>query len=107
MATRTYAPATQTAVYRALKRLGRTSDEIAQTFRSAVVTGVRCQASQCPVANYLRDRFGCSFLVESENIYWDDQDCDTPGPVSMFVDRFDERFYPDLVQPVRDASPSG
>lgn len=96
MATATKTAPTQAGVYWALRRLGRTADDVAGSLTEAGVKGVRCDSSRCVLSRWLAARFDGHFVVDGDRVFWGRERCDVPVPVAEFTERFDGGKYPHL-----------
>jgi hypothetical protein len=98
------APPTVEQVAAALAELGDTPDAIADRLRALEIKGKRGAACQCPIAAYLRFRFGVRAIVGAgmqDVITWRARtgwpEIPTPLPVAAFALNFDRGVYLDLV----------
>jgi hypothetical protein len=90
-----------------LGTLGDTADAIAANLRAQDIKGFRSITNQCPVARWLwREVDGCTDVDvdDSVNIYTTvngphlrSLECDFSNAVRGFIENFDERRYPDLI----------
>lgn len=87
-----------------LDGLGSSASQVADTLRAQGITGRPGQTSSCPVANYLRRRFGDDVVVREDSIRVGATSVVTPSTVYEFVWNFDHEFYPDLEAPEVAAS---
>lgn len=91
-----------TRLQKALSELPRSADEIALKFLSEGVKGRRRTPWACPISNYL-SREGCDCPLVSSvaaHIVKDNGDLefvDLPKDVRVFVSKFDEGDYQELV----------
>lgn len=92
-------PVTRRKVNRALRKLGRDPETIANTLQSLGVKGWRQDASHCPIANYLRMKFdshgyvaagGGSVSVNGTDVY-------CSSAVNGFIRQFDVGDFSNLV----------
>lgn len=95
----------EAAVAKLLADLGDTADAVADRLRALGIKGKQAWACACPVANYLvRNGYeGAVFSAEEYAIpnpddVWNVLTGRTPQPVGLFIDRFDEGVYLDLVE---------
>lgn len=87
------------------------ADQVATLLHLAGKTGDVGDTISCPVANYLADVLGEECVVDTSSAWLtrdtdlynplsDDVDMvDLPSGVMEFVERFDDRIYPDLITP--------
>lgn len=77
-------------VYAALRALGDTANDVADTLLAGGYTGARGDGCTCPVATYLRAIYRDVYVeVLDEEIYVGDVVIATPEPVRAFVQLFD------------------
>lgn len=95
-------PTPYDGVYDALRRLGSSSEEIADSLAARGIRGRRMEERACPLANYLRDELTVSVQIEVGSVQIDGVDgfmstavCDG---VEDFIEDFDDRAYPYLIQ---------
>lgn len=87
-----------------LNALG-TPDAIAERMRELGRRGRCGQSGQCVIANHLRAEVTDLALVSVSSLGWSVSSPDyvlighgdTPPAVAAFIDRFDRRYYPDLI----------
>ena len=97
---------TKRALNASLNRLGKTSQEIAESLRQLKITGRQMDSAKCPLAVYLRTEF------PDESVEVNDAGIEVNGAFVVrkgagdFVDDFDGGRYPDLVaaKPVKKAA---
>jgi hypothetical protein len=86
----------------ALKDLGKTSDKVYQTLKSKGIKGVSCVAWHCPIAHYLESLTGQKMSVGLRNCGYSGNrgrtDVELPMPVQLFIRRFDDGLFPDMVE---------
>jgi hypothetical protein len=87
----------------ALRDLGETADDVAQTLIERGVRGIQGKADCCPVANYLRGAVpGLSPEILNDDDYTlvssDQVSLYVPLAVHVFVEEFDQGVYPLLVE---------
>lgn len=81
------------------------ADRVAARLGAAGAQGRRSNAFHCPLARYLSDRLGYPVMIGSRaKIHVPDMAAitvDLPPAVDAFVNRFDNRYYPELYLPER------
>lgn len=89
-------------VYDALRRLGSSSEEIADSLAERGIRGRRQEERCCPLANYLRNELSVAVQIEVGSVQIDGVDgfmstavCDG---VDDFIEDFDTEEYPYLIQ---------
>ena len=86
----------------ALRALGKTEKEVAETLRRAGVRGAPMKPCGCPVAIWLTAQCGEATRVSvppwhpSRPSRLHANDIPLPPPVARFVEAFDRGYYPDL-----------
>jgi hypothetical protein len=94
-------PATNEGLREALKALGTTREQVASTLDRLGIRGRRGDCRTCPVALYLTDVTGGHVLVDVLDVRLgspaDHVLVMLPTPVRDFIDRFDQDYYPGLV----------
>lgn len=95
-------PTPYNAVYEALRRLGSSSDAIADSLAERGIRGQRMEERSCPLANYLLAECGVQVQIEVGSVQIDGVDgfmstavCDG---VEDFIKDFDDDEYPFLIQ---------
>lgn len=95
-------PTAYDGVYEALRRLGSSSEQIADSLAERGVVGRRMEERACPLANYLRDELGVSVQIEVGSVQLDGVEgfmstaaCEG---VEDFIEDFDGEEYPFLIQ---------
>lgn len=89
-------------VYEALRKLGSSSVEIAESLEARGIQGRVMKERDCPLANYIRVELGIESQVEFGSIQIDGTGTFMstgvlPG-VEDFIDDFDGKAYPDLIK---------
>lgn len=95
-------PTPYDGVYDALRRLGSTSEEIADSLAERGIRGRRMEERACPLANYLRNELTVAVQIEAGSVQIDGVDgfmstavCDG---VEDFIEDFDDEGYPFLIE---------
>lgn len=93
------------AKYKCLRLNKMSPDEIAKFLETKNVRGVRCSPTLCPLHNYL---FGnnknytidgdCTYIILRKTSIFDIPIMFKAPNVSMFIIRFDEGLYPNLLK---------
>jgi len=94
----------KTKVEKAVESLrGMTADEIANMMRECKVKGRPATVRMCPIAVYMRQTWGGTYLVGPKNIIWYShgrlEKMATPKHWTQFINGYDNGDYPDLVAP--------
>lgn len=89
-------------VYEAIRKLGSSSEEIAESLERRGIRGRVMEERDCPLANYIRAELGIESQVENGSIQIDGTDtfmstAVLPG-AEDFIDDFDDKAYPDLIK---------
>src|SRR6266568_3051480 len=86
-------------VQNALRELGATSDEIADSLRLLGITGYKKCSTKCVIANYLEAVTGQTWVVSGSAHMASDTAVVVflTFQVKNFIGKFDEGFYPDLI----------
>lgn len=87
-------------IEQALNDLGKTSTKVYQTLKAKGIKG-NTSSTVCPVARYLQLLTGKTMSVGPRDCNYTDSngaaDVDLPAPVRLFIRKFDEGKFPDLV----------
>ena len=85
---------------RALVALGDTPEQVYLTLKQKGVTGNRTSFCNCPLANYLKDRYQPTFIsVTGRRVTLDECSVYSPEAVRLFISNFDAGFeYQDLLE---------
>lgn len=85
-----------------LGTLGTTADAIADRLRADGITGRVGNTGCCPVANWLKRETGCEDVTAGLTRVFVGgylaPEVETPEPISVFMEWFDDGVYPDLVE---------
>ena len=85
------------AIWMLLNNLGETSEDVARTLAGKGVRGLVGSCSHCPIANYLhQEAQAIGVSVASDYITVRGMRFQTPLPVAIFIDKFDEDAYQGL-----------
>jgi hypothetical protein len=80
-----------------LNDMGTTADEVAAFLKSKGIKGRPCEATSCPVANYMVSQGGDpTGAVYDRYNHGADYVVETPAPVFAFIRYFDWGKYPEL-----------
>lgn len=82
----------------ALDALGRTPEEVARHLERMKIKGTVGDAASCPVARYLKGIFSDEVQVSGGEIEVDGVEFKS-SVISKFVDKFDEKKFPNLIDP--------
>jgi hypothetical protein len=86
-----------------LKALGGSVDGVRKSLAKAKITGSPQEAQSCPLANYLREEFNIEEVEVSQGEITVDgvalRDGDVPKVFSTFITGFDQRDFPELINP--------
>ena len=86
----------------ALKDLGRSGTKVAQSLRDFGIKGQPLLPCKCPIANYLQALTGQEMSVYATSAYYKNNGFVfdgilLPKAVTIFIYKFDEGKFPDLV----------
>lgn len=86
-----------------LKKLGRSGNQVAQSLRDFGIKGQPLIPSSCPIAQYLMSLTDQGVSVYTTSAYYNGVDVPTdsiklPKAVRIFIHKFDEGKFPDLVR---------
>lgn len=96
---------TAPGILSALDGLGQSVGDVTDALLTLGIDGIPERSSQCPIARYLHEVFHVRFEVSGLSIYTCDPavpgeiEVSTPEPIELFIDAFDQRDIPELIQP--------